>query len=115
MANDEDIEKGSKYLALAKNVVALLVVVAAATTSAVFALDSRHQPKGEYVTASEFQSVSIEVLYNSFWSTMDHLQEARQQGDATREKQMLRNAQRLLAKICAVEPTFEYCDTGIPN
>lgn len=83
--------------------------------SAAYAVDTRYAPAGDYATVGDLQSISLEIIYNSYWSTLDHLQEARQQNDTERERRMLRNAQRLLAKICALEPTFEDCSTGVPE
>ena len=55
-----------------------------------------------YVAASDFKA-------------MNDLQEARQNGNKNRERDILEELTDLLADICELQPTFRYCDTGIPD
>jgi len=77
------------------------------------ALDARYQPVGEYVTVSQMQDLSVDIWYGQFFDRLDDLDESKAEGNDRLVDLYTRQLQRLLAKICAVEPEFEYCESGI--
>ena len=68
-----------------------------------------------YVAASDFKAMNVRVLRGQFYDRMDDLEEARQNGNKNRERDILEELTDLLADICELQPTFRYCDTGIPD
>ena len=67
------------------------------------ALDSR------YVTSSELQSLAIEIFYREFFDTERELDQAIAAGDIDRADELTFRLERLLAKICELEPQFPRC------
>ena len=67
----------------------------------------------EQVASESMQEISLDIWYGQFFDRLDDLDESKAEGNQKLVRVYERQIQRLLAKICAAEPTFEYCDEGI--
>ena len=68
-----------------------------------------------YAASGAVQQLSVDIWYGQFFDRLDDLQETQAEGNDELAEVYRRQLQRLLAKICAVEPEFEYCEDGIPD
>lgn len=62
-----------------------------------------------YVATSELKSLSVEIFYREFFDAEDKLRAAEARGDTQAIKDQKRRLERLKAKICKIEPTWERC------
>jgi len=63
-----------------------------------------------FVTVSEFNAVTVELLYDQYWTTLDRISKARANGQTDYEQELARRLEELRAKICEVEPEWERCE-----
>lgn len=87
---------------LIKTLTALIVLTGGVWGGVEF-MDSR------YVAAAELKSLSVEIFYREYFDAEDKLRAAQARGDAQAVKDQTRRLERLKAKICEMESTWERC------
>lgn len=62
-----------------------------------------------FVTIAEFQSVTVELLYDQYYKTIERINTAQKAGERNYEAELKQRLEKLRAKICEVEPEWERC------
>lgn len=65
-----------------------------------------------YVQTSQFEQYAVEDFYAKFYAAEDRYLAARESGDVKTERSARRDMERLRAKICRIDPTWERCDNN---
>ena len=62
-----------------------------------------------FVTAGEFEQYVVEDYYENYYRLEDRLAKAERQEDEERVREYQRSMERLVAKICKVDPEWIHC------
>jgi len=87
----------------------LAMIWTAVTVTFSFALGAITYASERFATKDEVRSFAVEVLYESYYKSIDRMREAEARGDDDRVTEEQRNAERIKAKICAAEPEWIRC------
>lgn len=80
-----------------------IIILIGVVFGGVQVMDSR------YVASEQFSDFSAEVYFSQYYETIDRIRAAKDNGENDYAKELEHRLERLKAKICKVEPSWERC------
>lgn len=63
-----------------------------------------------FVSFNEFNSLYVNVMYDSFYELLDQRADATEDGNEDLARELGRRMEQLKAKICKIDPDWERCN-----